>query len=111
MEVRQRTSPLDRILDKRVEKKLKTINPQIEKTLTELRRAGVNVEIFGSMARGDFRIHSDVDFLVTDKSNLSETDIFNIISDNMNGTPFDVVFAENLQQKTVKLMRFDAHAR
>ena len=109
--VRQRTSALDRILDQRAAKLLETVNPQVGRTLNELTRSGVDVEIVGSMARGDFKNHSDVDFLVSDKGEFSETDVFNIISDHMHGAPFDVIFAETLRQTTVALMRCDAQSR
>ncbi len=34
------------------------------RALAALRPKGIDIRVFGSLARGDFRVHSDVDFLV-----------------------------------------------
>jgi predicted nucleotidyltransferase len=107
---RKRKSRLDGVLDRRASIKLKTISPKIESALNDLRSNGVQVELFGSVARGAFKIHSDVDFLIIDKGGLSETDVFNKVSDQMSGTPFDIVFLEHLPLETAKLLRLDAHS-
>ena len=106
---RNRNSRLDHLLDRRVSEKLRTVVSQVAAALAKLRQAGVRVELVGSMSRGEFRLHSDVDFLVMDKGRLSETDIFNIISDDLKGTGFDLVFASRLSSQTLALMRADAN--
>ena len=65
----------------------------------------------GSLARGDFKIQSDVDFLISDKGPLSELDVFNITSDHLKDAPFDLVFADKLKPENLELMRSDAHRR
>jgi predicted nucleotidyltransferase len=90
---RERNSRLDRLLDSRAYEKLATVGPQVECILKKLRGAGAHVEIVGSLARGDFKIHSNVDFLISDKGSLSEVDVFNIASDHLKDAPFDLVFA------------------
>ena len=107
----ERSSRLDRLLDARACEKLATVEPQVECVLKKLREAGAHVEIVGSLARGDFKIHSDVDFLVSDKGPLSELDVFNITSDHLKEAPFDLVFADKLKPVNLELMRSDAHRR
>ena len=108
---RARNSRLDRLLDSRASEKLATVGPQVECVLKKLREAGADVEIVGSLARGDFKIHSDVDFLISDKGSLSEVDVFNITSDHLKDAPFDLVFADKLKPKNLALMRSDANRR
>jgi len=43
--------------------------------------------------------------LIDDIGTLSETDVFNILSDNMRTVPFDVVFAKNTPAKTLGLIQ------
>jgi predicted nucleotidyltransferase len=108
---RERNSRLDRLLDSRASEKLTTVGPQVECVLKKLREAGADVEIVGSLARGDFKIHSDVDFLISDKGSLSEVDVFNITSDHLKDAPFDLVFADKLKPRNLALMRSDANRR
>lgn len=109
--LRYRNSRLDRLLDQRASKKLAIVNSQVDLALAELRRRGARIEIFGSMARGEFRAHSDVDFLVTDRGYLSEVDVFNVIAENLKEASFDIVYADRVTANTIELMRFDAQAR
>lgn len=109
--VRERSSRLDRLLDLRASKKLAVVAPQVHMALTELRRNGVDVELFGSMARGEFRTHSDVDFLINVRGHLSEVEIFAIISDALKHVTFDIVYADRLNPINLELMRLDAHRR
>lgn len=106
---RNRNSRLDHLLDRRASEKLLAVGSQVETALAKLRQAGVQVEVVGSMSRGDFRLHSDVDFLITDKARLSETEIYNSISDHLKGAGFDLVFSDRLSPHTLALMRADAH--
>lgn len=108
---RERNSRLDRLLDARACKKLATVGPQVECVLKQLRGAGVHVEIVGSLARGDFKVHSDVDFLISDMGNLSELDIFNITSNHLKDAPFGLVFSDKVNPISLALMRKDAHRR
>lgn len=108
---RERSSRLDRLLEARALQKLAMVGPQVDYVLKKLREAGVHVEIVGSLARGEFKIHSDVDFLISDKGPLSEVDVFNLTSDHLKDAPFDLVFADKINPKSLELMRSDAHRR
>jgi predicted nucleotidyltransferase len=59
--------------------------------LSHLRALGVEIGVIGSLAKGTFKRHSDVDFLVKDLGPLSDTEIFCALSDAMKSVPFDMV--------------------
>jgi predicted nucleotidyltransferase len=109
--IRERISRLDRLLDGRASEKLLLVTPQVDLALWQLRKAGVQGDVVGSMARGEFRSHSDVDFLVSEKGSLSEVEVFNLIAENVKAIPFDIVFAEQLSMQSQKLMRDDSQPR
>lgn len=76
-----------------------------------MRAAGVEVEVVGSLARGEFRADSDVDILVHGVGHLSETQVFSLICDHLKAAPFDLVFADRLSRSSLELMRRDARGR
>ena len=108
---RNRSSRLDGLLDQRALQKWAIVNTQVELALAELQRLGVGVELFGSVARGEFRVHSDVDFLVTGRGPLSEADVYKGIADHLRDASFDLVFVDRIAPHKLELMRLDAQAR
>ena len=104
---RRRTTRLDRVLDRRATVMRDMIGPHVDRALNQLRGSGVVVELCGSYARGEFRSHSDVDFLIIDKGKLTETDIFIIVSDHLRDVSFDIVYLEHLPPETAKLFLLD----
>jgi predicted nucleotidyltransferase len=109
--VRRQDTPLDRLLARRAQLRLQTVAPQVEATLAAIRAAGVLVDVFGSYARGEFRISSDVDFLVSDRGTLTESAIYAVAFEHMTGTRFDLVFADRVAPGTLELMRGDSRRR
>lgn len=73
-----------------------------------LRLAGTEVSLVGSLARGDFRVNSDVDLLVMHRGLLTETQIFNVICDHLKASAFDLVFADQMAPESLELMRGNA---
>ena len=61
-----------------------------------LREMGVNVLVTGSLARGEFGPHSDVDFLVTACPRHLKYAIEGIVEDALGGLPFDVVYQDEV---------------
>lgn len=104
-------SRLDRLLASRADDRRRRVEPQVRAALAALSAAGAEVELFGSFARGEFRMNSDVDFLVVRRGPLQETQIFNTICDHLKAAPFDLVFADRLAPGSLELMRRDAHVR
>ena len=61
-----------------------------------LRASGVHVLVTGSLARGGFGIHSDVDLLVTECPGHLKYAIEGIVEDELAGIPFDVVYLDEI---------------
>ena len=66
--------------------------------LRSLRRRGVHAGVFGSLASGRFRLHSDVDFLVLECPPALHYRIEAKIEDRMRGIPFDVAYADEMRE-------------
>lgn len=77
-------------------------------TLRNLREAGVSARIVGSLAKGNLRTDSDVDYLIEDRGGLPESRISSLIEAAMRGFPFDVVFADRADPVLLRLMREEA---
>jgi predicted nucleotidyltransferase len=63
------------------------------------RRGASNLRIFGSLARGDVGVDSDIDFLVDFEASRSLVDVAGLILDlqDILGVPVDVVEASTLR--------------
>lgn len=109
--IRTPNTRLDELLSLRAQDRLKAVTPEVDATLAALRAAGVQVEVFGSYARGEFRVNSDVDFLVLDSGPMTQTQVFKIVYDHMSLARFDLVFAEHTKPETIALMREDSLPR
>ena len=106
--LRPRDTLLDRLLARRADARRAVVEPQVIAALGALRAVGAEVELVGSFARGEFRLNSDVDFLVTSPGGLSETQIFNTVCDHLKAASFDLLFANRLSQSSLDFMRRDA---
>lgn len=54
----------DRMVAERTQRRREAAEAAVARALGALRPRGIDIRIFGSLARGEFRVHSDVDFLV-----------------------------------------------
>lgn len=102
--------PIGEILRDRSDARRAFLRPQIERTLTELRRNGVVCEVIGSFARVGETIDeaTDLDILVERKGALTEGDIWSLAWSYLSDVDVDLVFAEHLPPRKVALMK--AHA-
>lgn len=66
--------------------------------LHRLRARGVRAGVFGSLARGRFDLHSDVDFLVLDCPLELRYRIETEVEDAMRGIAFDVAYADEMRE-------------
>lgn len=109
--VRVRDTPLDHLLARRAAERRKVVVSQVDQAIAALRAAGVDAEVVGSLARGEFRADSDVDILVHGVGRLSETQVFSLICDHLKAAPFDLIFADRLSRSSLEIMRQDAQVR
>jgi len=61
-----------------------------------LAKLGVTVLVTGSLARGRFAPHSDIDFLITSCPRHRKYTIEGVIEDVLEGIPFDVVYLDEI---------------
>ena len=86
-------SPIERILAARApeiaarEAKARAL---ADKALAELKKAGISAWIVGSLARGNFGLYSDVDFVVDGDHDVFWASI-PIIEEAMGSFPFDII--------------------
>jgi predicted nucleotidyltransferase len=108
---RVRNTPLDRLHARRAAARGVIVLRQAEQALAALKTHGTNAELVGSLARGQFRMNSDVDFLVDEPGTLTEGQIYGLISDHLRDAPFDVNFAWRMTPTALAVMRANARSR
>lgn len=62
---------------------------------------GLAIDLIGSLSRGEFRLHSDVDFFVhgnTDPARRVQVERLVAAAFNGSGIPYDIVYASDLTQ-------------
>lgn len=80
--------------------------------LAALSRMGIDVRVIGSLATGGFGHGSDIDFLVVDCPRRLKYRIEGTVEDLLAGTPFDVVYLDELPRwKADRAMREAVDAR
>jgi predicted nucleotidyltransferase len=75
--------------------------------LASLEKAGLSAWIVGSLARGTFSVHSDVDFLV-DCSPEAESAAFRILESEMRDFPFHFIPSSDLDEMKKTMMMKEA---
>ena len=81
---------------------------RVQALLAKLERDGVNVAVIGSLARGQFSAHSDVDLLVRGPLDpASRTRIERTVADAFRGAsiPYDLIFATDVTAE--RLVEFE----
>ena len=66
------------------------------RALRRLAERGVEARVIGSLARGDFLLHSDVDLLVLRCPAELRYGIEGLVEETLEGLPFDVVYLDEL---------------
>ncbi|MHB1631039.1 MAG: hypothetical protein ACYCQL_02305 [Acidithiobacillus sp.] len=79
--------------------------------LWALRKKGVRGRVVGSLAQGragasTFRLHSDVDFLITKCPRALKYTVENDVEDLMEGMPFDVIYLEETRDAWKRSAKF-----
>jgi predicted nucleotidyltransferase len=96
-----RMNRMDSLTAKRRETRHGLASAAVARILHEAGSDGIDITLIGSLARGDFRSHSDVDLLVRGRVNpkrrlLAER----LVADAMRGSdiPYDLIFEDDLTE-------------
>lgn len=87
---------MERLIARRIEARRTKAKAAAARVLGTLRSQGVDVEVVGSLSRGDFDLTSDVDFLVLRCPHHLRYAIEADVEDEMGGLPFDVVYLDEV---------------
>lgn len=90
---------LDTIKTERTRRRREAAEAAVALALGALRPRGIDIRVFGSLARGDFRVHSEVDFLVHGPINAEirvavEVEVATAMGPS--GLPYDVFYLDDL---------------
>lgn len=86
--------PLGSLMEYRREQREKDARRRAARVLRMLRKKGVRATVIGSLAQGRFRLHSDVDFLITACSQPLKYTLEGQVEDIMEDMPFDVLYED-----------------
>jgi predicted nucleotidyltransferase len=87
---------LDEILEARTKARTERARSGALRALQALERLGVEARLIGSLARGEHRLHSDVDILIVRCPDELRYRIEGIVEDELGGLPFDVVYLDEV---------------
>jgi predicted nucleotidyltransferase len=89
---------LDTLLAERAAVRERTARQAARGALDRLAAAGVGAGIVGSLARGRFLGHSDVDILILDAAGLDDGTIIGLVEPEMRSLPFDIIFLDRIRE-------------
>jgi predicted nucleotidyltransferase len=98
-------SPLEQHLHRKTQERAALARAESEAALSALRQRHVTAMLIGSLARGRFLLHSDVDLLVQDRAGLSDAEVHDVVSDHIRSVPFDLIFADRVRPEVLALLR------
>jgi predicted nucleotidyltransferase len=102
---------LDEILAARTRARTAKARSAALRALRALGRLRVEARLIGSLARGDHRLHSDIDILIVRCPDELRYRIEGIVEDELEGLPFDVVYLDEVvPARRAALERESLHA-
>ena len=105
-----RMNRMDSLTAKRRETRHELASAAVARILHEASTAGIDITLVGSLARGDFRPHSDIDLLVrgpvTPKRRLLAE---RLVADATRGSkiPYDLIFEDDLTEDRLQEILHD----
>jgi predicted nucleotidyltransferase len=98
-------SRLDSIIGERTERRLATAVARVDPLIRNLHLDGIDILVIGSLARRQFKSHSDVDFLVrgdADASGRAKVERAVAASMRGSGISYDLIYAADLTPERLK---------
>ena len=91
------TTLLDRLMARQTAERARTAAARARRVLDQLRQRGVEAKLVGSLARGSFMAHSDVDFLIVSCPHELKYALEAGIEDVMLELPFDCIYLDEVR--------------
>jgi len=98
-------SRIDSVIGERTEARLATAVARVDPLLRALRLGGTDIVVIGSLARQEFRSHSDVDLLVRGELDTpGRAKVERAVAAAMRGSgiPYDLIYAADLTEERLK---------
>ena len=98
-------SRIDSVIAERTERRRTTAVARVDPLLRDLRLEGVDLVVIGSLARQEFKSHSDVDFLVRgglDKQGRAKLERAVAAAMRGSGISYDLIYAADLTPEQLK---------
>jgi predicted nucleotidyltransferase len=98
-------SRVDSIIGERTERRRAAAVARVDSLLRDLRLDSFDVVVIGSLARQEFKSHSDVDFLVRgDLDTQERAKLERAVAAAMRGSgiPYDLIYARDLSPERLK---------
>ncbi|MET3615353.1 putative nucleotidyltransferase [Rhizobium aquaticum] len=95
---------------RRRETRFERASAAVARILDDAGKDGFEITVIGSLAKGDFRAHSDVDLLVRGPSDLHRRrSIERLVADQMRACeiPYDLVFEDDLTEDRLRELLHD----
>ncbi|MDR6820692.1 putative nucleotidyltransferase [Neorhizobium sp. 2083] len=95
---------MDALTVRRREARHERASAAVARILHAAERNGIEITIIGSLAKGDFRSHSDVDFLVRGPIEPKRRHLVErLVADGMrpSAVPYDLIFEDDLTEDRV----------
>ena len=95
-------SRLDRLLAARLEARRADATRRASEVLSKLRVMGIEAAVFGSLATGRFKLHSDVDYLVRRLPPELKYRIEGLVDRIMGDIPFSLVYEDEIRPEILR---------
>jgi predicted nucleotidyltransferase len=98
-------SRIDSVIGERTERRRATAVARVDPLLRDLQLDGIDIVVIGSLARGGFRSHSDIDFLVrggVDTPGRAKVERAVAAAMHGSGISYDLIYAADLSPERLK---------
>jgi predicted nucleotidyltransferase len=103
-------SRIDSVIGERTERRRATAVARVDPLLRDLHLDGIDIVVIGSLARREFKSHSDVDFLVRgglDTSGRAKVEHAVAAAMRGSGISYDLIYAADLTPERLKEFECD----
>ena len=103
-------SRIDTLLDRRASERRSVAQACASRIVEEAKSHGVDISVVGSLAKGRFRVHSDIDLLVRGSTNPARRAMLEkLVANQLRATelPYDLIFEADISPERVQELLHD----